>query len=104
MRDRSFVDLIHYSKSAVYLSIYRGGGWTLYTTDFRANSTNLANNRSIKLGTLICSTHARTIQPIGADCPDRELSGLRAGPSAHSFWCQTYAPLPFGGAEQTKSN
>jgi hypothetical protein len=64
-------------------------GWTLYTIDFRANSANLANNRSTKLGTLICSAHARTFRPTGVDCPDRGLSGLRAGPSARSFWCQT---------------
>jgi hypothetical protein len=103
MRNRSVFDSIDDYKSAVYLSIYRGGGWTLYTTDFRANSVNLANNCSTKLGTLICSAYARTVWPTGADCPDRGLSGLRAGPSAHSFWCQTYAPPPFGGARQTKS-
>jgi hypothetical protein len=85
MRDKSFVDSIHYSKSTVYLSIYRGGGWTLYATDFRANSTNLANNRSLKLKTLICSTHARIVRSTGADCPDRGLFGLKAGSSARSF-------------------
>jgi hypothetical protein len=42
----------------------------------------LVNNHNTKLGTLICSAHARTVQPPGADCPDREPSGLRAGPSA----------------------
>jgi hypothetical protein len=42
----------------------------------------LANNRSTKLGTLICSAHARTVRPTGADRPDRGPSGLRAGPSA----------------------
>jgi hypothetical protein len=88
MRDKSVFDSIDDHKSAVYLSVYRGGGWTLYTTDFRANSANLANNHSTKLGTLICSAHARTVRPTGADCPDRGLSGLRAGPSARSFWCQ----------------
>jgi hypothetical protein len=87
-----------------YTSLFiEEGGWTLYTTEFRANSTNLANNRSTKLGTLIYYAHARTVRPTGADCPDRGLSGLRAGPSARSIWCQTYAPLPFGGARQTKS-
>jgi hypothetical protein len=29
----------------------------------------LANNRSTKLGTLICSAHARTVRPTGADRP-----------------------------------
>jgi hypothetical protein len=42
----------------------------------------LANNHGTILGTLICSAHARTVRPPGADCPDRGLSGLRAGPSA----------------------
>jgi hypothetical protein len=65
-----------------YTSIYRGGGWTLYKLIFRANSTNLANNRSTKLGTLTCSAHARTVRPTGADRPDRGPFGLRAGPSA----------------------
>ena len=53
-----------------YTSLFiEEGGWTLYKLIFRANSTNLANNRSTKLGTLICSAHARTVRPIGADCP-----------------------------------
>jgi hypothetical protein len=30
---------------------------------------NLANNRSTKLGTLICSVLARTVRPTGADRP-----------------------------------
>ena len=38
----------------------------------------LANNRSTKLGTLICSAHARTVRPTGADRPasgpDRPLA------------------------------
>jgi hypothetical protein len=42
----------------------------------------LANNCSTKLGTLICSAHARTVRPTGADRPDRGPSGLRAGPFA----------------------
>jgi hypothetical protein len=63
MRDRSVIDSIDDSKSVVYLCIYRGGGWTLYKLISRANSANLANNRSTKLGTLIYSTHARTVQP-----------------------------------------
>jgi hypothetical protein len=49
----------------------------------------LANNHSTKLGTLICSAHARTVRPTGADRLDRGPSGLRAGQSAGSFWCQT---------------
>jgi hypothetical protein len=81
MRNRSVIDSIDDHKSAVYLSIYRGGGWTLYTTKFRANSANLANKHSTKLGTLIYSAHARTVRPTDADCPDRGLSDLRAGPS-----------------------
>jgi hypothetical protein len=33
----------------------------------------LANNRSTKLGTLICSAHARTVQPTGADRPRAQI-------------------------------
>jgi hypothetical protein len=65
MRDRSVIDSIDEYKSAVYLGIYRGGGWTLYKLISRANSANLANNHSTKLGTLICSAHARTVRPQG---------------------------------------
>jgi hypothetical protein len=68
MRDKSVIDSIDDHKSVVYLCIYRGG-WTLYKLISRANSTNLANNRSTKLGTLICFAHARTIRPTGADRP-----------------------------------
>ena len=60
-------------------------GWTLYKLISRANSVNLANNFSTKLGTLICSTYARTVRPTGADRPDCGPSGLRAEPSARSF-------------------
>jgi hypothetical protein len=76
MRDRSFIDSIDYYKSTVYLFIYRGGGLNHLQTNFQANPANLANNCSTKLGTLICSALAQTVQPTGADCPDR------AGPSA----------------------
>jgi hypothetical protein len=44
-------------------------------TNFRAYPIILANNRSTKLGTLICSAHARTVRPTGADRPDRPASG-----------------------------
>src|SRR5688572_5781580 len=104
MRNRSCIDSIVDYKSAVYLSIYRGGGLDPLQTNFRAFPMILANNRSTKLGTLIYSAHARTVRPTGADRPHRGPSGLRAGPSACSIWCSTYAPLPFGGAERTKSN
>jgi hypothetical protein len=47
----------------LYTSVFiEEGGWTLYKLISRANSTNLANNRSTKLGTLICSAHARTVR------------------------------------------
>ena len=104
MRNRSCIDSIDDYKSAVYLSIYRGGGLDPLQTNFRAYPLILANNRSTKLGTLICSAHARTVRPTGADRPDRGPSGLRAGQSAGSFLVRTYAPLPFGGAGRTKSN
>jgi hypothetical protein len=83
MRNKSVIDSIDDHKSAVYLSIYRGGGWTLYTTEFRANSANLANKHSTKLGTLIYSAHARTVRPTGADCPDRGLSDPPDRPHAN---------------------
>ena len=70
-----------------YTSLFiEEGGWTLYTTEFRANSANLANKHSTKLETLIYSAHARTVRPTGADRPDRGPSGLRAGQSAAQFW------------------
>jgi hypothetical protein len=78
-------------KSAVYLSIYRGGGLDPLQTNFRANPANLANNRSTKLGTLNCSAHVWTVRPTGADRPDRGPSGLRAGPFARSKWDSTLA-------------
>jgi hypothetical protein len=62
MRNRSVIDLIDDYKSAVYLSIYRGGGLDPLQTKFRANSVNLANNRSTQLGTLNCSAQARTVR------------------------------------------
>jgi hypothetical protein len=65
MRNRSCIDSIDDYKSAVYLSIYRGGGLDPLQTNFRAFPVNLANNRNTKLGTLICSAHARTVRPQG---------------------------------------
>jgi hypothetical protein len=53
-----------------YTSIFiEEGDWTLYKLISRANSANLANNRSTKLRTLICSAHARTVWPTGTDRP-----------------------------------
>jgi hypothetical protein len=69
MRDKSVIDSIDYYKSPVFLYIYRGGGWTHYKQTPRANSENLANKHSKKLGTLIYSARA--------DRPDP-----RRGPSA----------------------
>jgi hypothetical protein len=91
MRNRSVIDSIDDHKSAVYLCIYRGGCWTLYKLISRANSANLANNRSTKLGTLICSAHARTVWSQG-----RTVRRSQFGAQ--------HMPLPFSGAERTKSN
>jgi hypothetical protein len=85
MRGKSVIDSIDKSKSVVYLSIYRGGGLDPLQTNFRANSVNLANNRSTKLETLICSAHTRTVRPTRADRPDR-------GPSAAQFSAQHMPP------------
>jgi hypothetical protein len=49
----------------------------------------LGNKSREKLGTLTDSAHARTVRATTADCPDRGPSGLRAGPSARSFWVPT---------------
>ena len=98
MRDKSVIDSIDDYKSAVYLCIYRGGGWTRYKQTPQANSENLANKHSKKLGTLIYSTHTRTIRPTGADRP---ASGPDR-PPAH--FGSKHMPLPFGGAGRTKSN
>ena len=74
MRNRSCIDSIDDDyKSAVDLSIYRGGGLDPLQTNFRAYPMILANNRSTKLGTLICSAHARTVRTADrpASGPDR---------------------------------
>jgi hypothetical protein len=73
MRNRSCIDSIDDYKSAVYLSIYRGGGLDPLQTNFRAFPVILANNRNTKLGTLICSAHARTVRTVDrpASGPDR---------------------------------
>jgi hypothetical protein len=66
-----------------YTSVFiEEGGWTHYKQTPRANSENLANKHSKKLGTLICSARVRTVRTRGADCSDRGPSGPRAGPSA----------------------
>jgi hypothetical protein len=80
MRNRSCIDSIDDYKSAVDLSFIEEGGWTLYTTGFRANSANLAKKHSKKLGTLIYSEQARTVRPTGVDRPThrRGLSGPQA--------------------------
>jgi hypothetical protein len=49
----------------LYSSVFiEEGGWTRYKQISRANSTNLANNCSKKLETLIGSAHARTVRPL----------------------------------------
>jgi hypothetical protein len=70
MRNRSVIDSIDYYKSAVYLCIYRGGGWTRYKQTPRANPANFVNKHGKKLGTLICS--ARADHPVPG--PDRPLA------------------------------
>jgi hypothetical protein len=80
-----------------YTSLFiEEGGWTLYKQTSRANSENLANKQSKKLGTLICSAHARTVRTA-----DRPASGPDRPPSLFGV---EHMPLPFGGAERTKSN
>jgi hypothetical protein len=63
MRDKWIIDSIVDYKSAVFLCIYRGGGWTHYKQTPRANFVNLVNKPSKKLGTLIGFLRARTVGP-----------------------------------------
>ena len=73
MQNRSVLDSIDDYKSAIYLSIYRGEGLDPLQTNFRAYPAILANNRSTKLGTLICSAHMRTVRPTGVDRPRAQI-------------------------------
>jgi hypothetical protein len=74
-----------------YSSVFiEEGGWTHYKQTIQANSVIFVNKHSKKLGTLICFT--RTDRP--AIGPDRPVLNL----------VPNICPLPFGGAEQTKSN
>jgi hypothetical protein len=73
-----------------YTSVFiEEGDWTLYKLISRANSANLANNRSTKLGTLIYSAYARTVQ-----IADR----LASGPNhpAAQFGAQLKVPFDPG--------
>jgi hypothetical protein len=100
MRDRSIIDSIDDYKSAVYLSIYRGGGLDHLQTNFRVYPEILANKRSKKLKTLICSALARTIRPTGPDRPPLNLapnsyflkawSLVMAGGFMYMFSCSPY--------------
>jgi hypothetical protein len=76
-------------QSAVALHLYKGGGLDPLPTDFRVNPAVLGTKSREKLGTLTDSAHARTVRATTADGPDRGPSGLRAGPSARSFWVPT---------------
>jgi hypothetical protein len=71
----------------------------------QVNPTGLANKPRMKSGTSTNSAHAWTIHIASADSPDRGPSGLTVESSVRSigqFGAQ-HMPLPFGGAEQTKS-
>jgi hypothetical protein len=84
MRDKSVIDSIDDYKSVVFLCFYRGGWLDPLQKTPRANSVNFVNKHNKKLRTLICSARARTVRP-----PILRLN---------------ICPLPFGGAERTKSN
>jgi hypothetical protein len=56
----------------------------------------LGNKSREKLGTLIDSTHVRTVRATTADCPDR-------GPSARHFWSPTYAPCLLVKVDEPKA-
>jgi hypothetical protein len=87
-----------------YTSVFiEEGGWTRYKQTPRANPANFVNKHGKKLGTLIYS--ARADRPAHR----RGLSGPRTvrpqGQTVHPlFLVPNICPLPFGGAEQTKSN
>jgi hypothetical protein len=72
-------------QSAVALHLYKGGGLDPFSTVSRVNPAVLGNKSREKLGTLTDSTRARTVRATTADSPDREPSGLGAGPSALLF-------------------
>jgi hypothetical protein len=58
--------MINRSYSSIFIE---EGGWTRYKQIHLANSVNLANNCSKKLGTLIGSAHVRTVRTTDADRP-----------------------------------
>jgi hypothetical protein len=92
MRNRSGIDSIDDYKSAVYLSIYRGGGLDPLQTNFRAYPEILTNKHSKKLGTQICFALVWTVRSTGADRLNRGPSGLRAGLSAAHFGSKHMPP------------
>jgi hypothetical protein len=67
------------------------GGLDPLQTNFQANPTNLANNRSTKLGTLICSALARTVRPQGQTVrqPSFGSNTLKPHPIWHCLDVQT---------------
>jgi hypothetical protein len=94
MRDKVFFIRLMITNRP-YTSLFIEGGLDPLQTNFRAFPAILANNRSTKLGTLICSAHARTVRTADrpAAGPDRPLAQSGA----------QHIPLPFDGAERTKS-
>jgi hypothetical protein len=78
-------------QSVVALHLYKGGGLDLLQTVSRVNPKSRE-----KLGTLSDSAHAWIVRATTADCPDRGLSGLRAGSSALLSLAFNICPLPFG--------
>jgi hypothetical protein len=63
----------------------------------------LGNKSRENLGTLTDSAYARTVCATTTDSPDRGPSGLRAGPSALSFWLLTYAPCLLVKVDEPKA-
>jgi hypothetical protein len=87
-----------------YTSVFiEEGGWTRYKQTPRANTANFVNKHDKKLGTLICSARADHLAHM------RGLSGprtvrLQGRTVRWLFLVPNICPLPFGGAERTKSN
>jgi hypothetical protein len=91
-------------QSAVALHLYKGRGMDPLQTVSRVNPTVLGNKSREKLGTLIDYVQVRTVRATTADYPDHGPSGLRAGPSASSFWCPTYTPYLLVKVDEPKTS
>jgi hypothetical protein len=75
--------MINRSYSSIFIE---EGGWTRYKPISRANSVNLANNHSKKLGTLIGSARVWIIRTTCADRLDRLATYFGAQHMPPALW------------------